>query len=84
MGKNLSSPAYGNTVGTAVTLAIGGNGCKMAYCSHSAGRTHGVPPLCTPPPPMSNEQFGPKSMRSERECSLDTPFGARDNIVKRR
>jgi hypothetical protein len=36
----------------------------------------------TPPAPVSNEQFGPKLIRSERECSLDTPFGARDNIVK--
>ena len=33
--------------------------------------------LCiTSPPPPSNE-------RSERLCSLDPPFGARDNIVKR-
>ena len=39
--------------------------------------------LYPPPPPVSNEQFGPKLIRSERECSLDT-FGVRDNIVKRR
>ena len=40
--------------------------------------------LQCPPPPVSNKQFGPKLIRSERECSLDTPFGGRDNIVKRR
>ena len=35
-------------------------------------------------PPVANEQFGPKLIRSEQECLLDTPFGACDNIVKRR
>ena len=36
-----------------------------------------------PRTPMSNEQVGPTLIRSERECSLDTPFGARDHTVKR-
>ena len=34
--KNLSSPAYGNTVATVVTLAVRENGSKIAYVSHSA------------------------------------------------
>ena len=34
----------GNTVGPAVTLAIGENGSKIAYFSHSAGTAHGEPP----------------------------------------
>ena len=33
-------------------------------------------------PPVSNEQFCPQKIRSKRECSLDTPFSARDNIAK--
>ena len=37
-----------------------------------------------PPPPVSNEQFCPQKIRPEQECSLDMPFGARDNIAKRR
>ena len=37
-----------------------------------------------PPSSLSNKQFGPKLIQSEQECSLDTSFGARDNIVKRR
>ena len=37
-----------NTVATAVTLAIGENGSKIHYFSHSACTAH---PLCTPPPP---------------------------------
>ena len=40
MSNNLGSPVYGNTVVTAVTLAIGENGSKIAYFSHSAGRAH--------------------------------------------
>ena len=36
----------GKTVVTAVTLAIGGNGSKMAYLLHSAGTAHGVPTEC--------------------------------------
>ena len=44
LSTNLSSPSYGNTVGTAVTLAIGGNGSKRAYFPHSAGTAHGAPP----------------------------------------
>ena len=40
--------------------------------------------VAPPPPPVSNEQFGPKLIQSEQECSLDTPFGARDNIVTQR
>ena len=35
----------GNTVVIAVTLAIGGKGCTIAYFSHSARTVHGVP-LC--------------------------------------
>ena len=38
------------------------------------------PPL---PPLVSNEQFCPKKIRSERECSLDMLFGVCDNIAKR-
>ena len=34
------------------------------------------------PPPLSNEQFCAEKIRSEQECLLDTPFSARDNIVK--
>ena len=36
-----------------------------------------------PPPPVSNKQSSPQKIRSEQECSLDTPFAVRDNIVKR-
>ena len=32
LSTNLSSPAYGNTVVTAATLAIGENGSKVAFC----------------------------------------------------
>ena len=35
---------YGNTVVTVFTLAIGQNGSKIAYFSHSAGTVHGAPP----------------------------------------
>jgi hypothetical protein len=35
MSKTLSNPACGTTVVTAVTLAIGGNGSKIAYFLHS-------------------------------------------------
>ena len=45
LSKNLSSPAHGNTVVTAVPLAIGENGSKIAYFSHSAGTAHGAPPM---------------------------------------
>ena len=38
-------------MGTAVTLAIGGNGSNIAYLSHSAGTAHGAPPLARPLPP---------------------------------
>ena len=42
-------------------------------------------PIHVPPPPqVSNERLCPQKIRSERKCSLDTPFGARDNIAKRR
>ena len=34
---------HGNTVVTAVTVAIGENGSEMAYFSHSAGTAHGAP-----------------------------------------
>ena len=34
------------------------------------------------PSALSNEQLGPKEIQSEQECSLDTPFGARNNVVK--
>ena len=43
-----------------------------------------MPARSPPPPPVSNEQFCPQKIRSERECSLDAPFGARYNIAKRR
>ena len=33
----------------AVLLAIGGNGSKRAYFSHSAGTAHGAPPLARVP-----------------------------------
>ena len=36
---------YGNTVIPTVTLAIGGNGCKVACVSHSTRTAHGVYPL---------------------------------------
>ena len=36
----------------------------------------------TPPYPTNN--FVLKKIRSEQECSLDTPFGAHDDIVKQR
>ena len=49
---------YGNTVIIAVTLAIGGNGSKMAYFSHSAGTAHGAP------------SESPKSLS---HCYLDPP-----------
>ena len=35
---------YGNAVDTAVTFAIGENGSKMAYFSHSARTAHSAPP----------------------------------------
>ena len=35
MSRNLSSPVYGNTVVTVVTLAIEENGSKIAFLSHS-------------------------------------------------
>ena len=37
-----------------------------------------------PPTTVSNEQFCPQKIRSAREGSLDTLFGARNNIAKRR
>ena len=40
LSKNLSR----NTVATAVTLAIRGNGSQEAHFSHSAGTAHGAPP----------------------------------------
>ena len=56
----------------------GGNGGKWGKCrGNGGGRWY-------PPPLVSNEQFDPNLIRSDRECSLDTPFGAHDNIVKRR
>ena len=39
---NLSSPVYGNTVVTAVTLAIREDGLTIAYFPHSTA--YGVPP----------------------------------------
>ena len=47
------------------------------------GRSNHLP-LGGYPPPPPDEQICPNKIRSEQECSLDTPFGARDNIVKRR
>ena len=44
LSQNPSSPVYGNTVVTAVTLANGGNGSKIAYFAHSAGTAPGAPP----------------------------------------
>ena len=47
MSKNLSRPVSRNTVITAVTMAIGGKGFKMAYFLHNAGTAHGAPPIRT-------------------------------------
>ena len=44
----------------------------------------GVVKLAYTPPPVANEQFCPKKIRSERECSLDTPFVVRDSFAKQR
>ena len=59
---------YGNTVVTAVTLAIGGNGSKIAYFSHSVGTAvHSA--QYTPrdsPPPFS---------RKPRDQQCRTPEG---------
>ena len=33
-------------------------------------------------PPVSSKQCCPQKLRSERECSLETPFGARDHLAK--
>ena len=43
LSKNLSSPVYGNTVLTAVTLAIRENGSNIAYF-RTAHAAHGAPP----------------------------------------
>ena len=42
--KNLRSPVYGKPVVVAVTLAIGGNGFKMTYFSHSTRTVSGLIP----------------------------------------
>ena len=43
--KNLSSPAFGDTVVAAVTVAIGVNRSETAYFLHSTGTPHGATPL---------------------------------------
>ena len=42
VSENLCIPVSGNTVVTAVTLAIGENGSKIVDFSHSAGTAHGA------------------------------------------
>ena len=38
----------------------------------------------TPPLPVSNDQFLSSKNTVRTGCTLDTPFGARNNIAKRR
>ena len=52
--------------------------CKLEEVFEGKGK------LLPPHPPLSNEQVCSQKIRSEREGSLDTPFGACDNIAKRR
>ena len=74
--KNLSSPAYGNTVVTAVSLAIGGNRFKIAYFSYSVGTAHGAPPYCTVRNwnlPQQDQQGGGSLLRPVAEEHFKKP-----------
>ena len=56
-------------------------GCWRVTTVGAPYHAFGTPP---PPRPVSNEQFCPQKIRSERECSSDRLFSARDNIAKHR
>ena len=78
---------YGNAVVTAVTVAIGGNGSKIVYFSHSARTAPGAPPVAPFGPaqvldgllwnttrrtaPHSTERPGPKSRAVCRHLPAD-------------
>ena len=59
--------------------------CILILCTpEPLGEVEGTKELTPPPPLVSNELFCPHKIQPEWECSVDTPWGARDYIAKRR